>query len=358
MSELELTLPAEGKRDLTDGRGAARESARAGAAFKRHFFEWSLVLTVVTVALMGAYESIAEKYLPAYSMLSLLHRHGFLKDYSIVYEPSKGIWHPVGWAGSAMMVVMMLYTVRKRVPFLRSFGSMRRWLSMHMFLGILGPLMVTFHTTFKLHGLIATSFWCMIVTMVFGILGRYIYVQIPRGVSGAELGVKDIEKAVEGIDAALGRYLTNAYASNLLAELGVEDKGRIVRALDVEGKRLGLSSNHISNLLSEISGPAAEKPGNSLFALFYMLAADFRNHFRIYGLRKILKERYSLTGRRRDEILFLLKKKAALIKRKDLLSTSQKLLHHWHVLHVPLAIVMFIIMFLHVTVYYIFRAAN
>ncbi len=203
MADFNIAIPAEHKGTAAGGLATAGSRPVSRAAGKGLSFEWFLVAAVFSVGFIGAYESVAERFYPSYSLLWLAHAHGYLKGYPIVYEPSKGIWHPVGWAGSGMMVVMMLYTVRKRVAFLGFLGSMRRWLSLHMFFGIMGPLLVTLHTTFKFHGLIATSFWCMIVTMVFGILGRYIYVQIPRSITGAELGVKEIEGIVAGIEARL-----------------------------------------------------------------------------------------------------------------------------------------------------------
>jgi hypothetical protein len=224
-----------------------------------------------------------------------------------------------------MMVVMMLYTLRKRLAFMSIFGSMRRWLSLHMFLGIMGPLLVTLHTTFKLHGLIATSFWCMIVTMVFGILGRYIYVQIPRSITGTELGEQDIEGMVASIEARLANYRSNA---------------------------------NLSRFLNTVDCPASQASSMSLpVALVFMGWTDFKNRLRILRVGRILKSRFNLAYRVRRDITAQLRKKAALIRKRSFLTTSHRMLHYWHVFHIPLAIVMFLIMFLHIIVYYIFSAA-
>jgi len=290
-------------------------------------FESFLIFTVLIAALTGAYESVTELSMPALSILSLVHGYGYLKAYPIVYEPNKGIWHMLGWTGSLMMAVMMLYSVRKRFSFMNSLGSLRHWLSGHMFLGILGPLLVTLHTTFKLNGIITTSFWCMITTMVFGIVGRYIYIQVPRGITGAELGVQDIDRIVDNLNEQLHRHLNNADLTHLFNAISVPyDTARQI---------------------------------SPLTALFLMVKTDIENIFKIPRLKGILKKRYgALHWRVRDEIKELLKKKAALIRRKNFFDASHRLLHYWHVLHVPLAIVMFLIMFLHIIVYYMFRAGH
>ncbi|MBI5643989.1 MAG: hypothetical protein HY954_11010 [Deltaproteobacteria bacterium] len=361
MAEANVAISAENKD------AAAEKSVAAGkemAAKKGYAFESFLAILALIVVLVGAYESLTEMFLPAWSLLSSIHRFGYMKDYPILYEPSKGIWHPIGWTGSAMMAVMMLYSVRKRVAAFGRLGPLRHWLSAHMFLGIMGPILVTFHTTFKLHGLVATSFWCMIVTMIFGVLGRYIYVQIPRGINGTELGVKEIENSVSDIDIEIGRKLKKINISNLLNELGINEAGRFLNAMDKVRGEFPIDSNdtdkdrrRVSNLLKSISTVDVRERG-ALPALFFLVWTDIKNYFKLLGLRSIFRIRFHLGRAERDEIITLLESKAALIRRKSMLVTSHKLLHHWHVLHVPLAIVMFLIMFMHIIVYYIFRAAH
>ncbi len=327
MPDIEVAITAK-EGDAAEVSKARQEgvvSAKAGTVRRGFTFEGFLIISVLAVALAGAYESFSEVYAPGRSLLSLAHRYGYLKSYPIIYEPNKGIWHPLGWLGSGMMVVMMLYSVRKRLTLLSSLGSMRKWLSAHMFLGIMGPLLVTLHTTFKFHGIIATSFWCMIVTMVFGILGRYIYVQIPRSITGAELGVQDIDRMVENLNSQLSRYLESKSLQALFSSINTVDE--------------------------------KVKDLNPLGALLFMVKADVENIFKVNHLRRVLKSKFNLHWKIREEIVLLLKKKASLIRRRNLLAASHRLLHYWHVFHVPLAIVMFIIMFLHIAVYYIFRVA-
>lgn len=324
MTELNVAIQAE-QGAVAAAEFKIQESVKPNAAKSNFKFEWFLGISALIIVCIGLYESLTQNILPAYSILSFAHSYGYFKAYPIIYEPSKGIWHELGWLGSFMMVFMMLYSVRKRVSFFSSLGSMRHWLSAHMFLGVMGPLLVTLHTTFKFHGLIATSFWCMITTMVFGILGRYIYVQIPRTISGAELGVKEIDGIVEKLNNDLGRFINNTNITHFLTEITTADE----KAKDL----------------------------HPLKALGLMMWTDIINRFKVWKLRRILKTRYQLSRRIRDEHIMLLKRKAALIRRKNFLTTSHKLLHYWHVLHVPLAIVMFLIMFLHIIVYYVFRVS-
>ncbi|MBI5238083.1 MAG: hypothetical protein HY887_06635 [Deltaproteobacteria bacterium] len=317
MRELNAQACASGNDDVAH---SAVADAKAKEAVS--LSGWLLAILVAAAAILGAYESLTEKYLPADSILSSLHALGYMRRFPVVYEPSKGIWLFFGWAGTAMMAVMMVYSMRKRLWVFREAGSMRGWLSGHMFLGIMGPLLITFHSTFKFRGLIATSFWCMMVTMIFGVLGRYIYGQIPRGITGAELDINMIDKEIDCLDKRLGGYL---------------------------------SGTNIDGLLKKINGSADGAEGRGLFgALFFMARTDLKNLFAGCGLEAALAAYPRLSAEARKEIARLLRKKAAIARRRNFLATSHRLLHNWHVFHIPLAAVMFIIMSLHIAVYFIF----
>ncbi len=50
-----------------------------------------------------------------------------------------GLGYWLGIVGSLMMLVLLLYPLRKRARFLRSLGKVPTWFRSHMFLGIVGP---------------------------------------------------------------------------------------------------------------------------------------------------------------------------------------------------------------------------
>ncbi len=289
---------------------------------KVRFFKSALIILVLLIITVGTYESLSQRYRPDSSILSLSHRYGYLKGYAVVYEPSKGIWHPLAWTGSGMLVTMMLYSVRKRVSLFSSLGSLRHWLNVHMLLGIFGSIFITFHTTFKLGGIISTAFWCMIVTVIFGIIGRYIYIQIPRNIDGTELQAIEVDRMVQSVNFELEKHVGEAELTTLFRQIETLESGT-------------------DDL-------------NPFKTLINMMKTDIVNAYRVSMIKRTLRKRYHLNHKVREEIAGLLKKKSALIRRRNLLSISHKLLHYWHVFHIPLAIVMFLIMFLHIGVYFLF----
>lgn len=111
--------------------------------------------------------------------------------------------HSFGVIGSALMLVMLLYSVRKRAKPLRRAGAVGAWLDFHIFCGIVGPLFVILHSSFKVQGLVALSFWSMIAVALSGVVGRYLYRQIPRTRAGDELTLAQVEAEVRELSARL-----------------------------------------------------------------------------------------------------------------------------------------------------------
>jgi hypothetical protein len=116
-----------------------------------------------------------------------------------------GIWgHGLGIIGTILIILgIALYMMRKRVRWMARLGLLKYWLEFHIFLCTLGPILVLFHTSFKFGGLVAVSFWSMVAVFLSGVVGRYIYIQIPRTVEGRELTLDEIEEM--GGSARIGR---------------------------------------------------------------------------------------------------------------------------------------------------------
>lgn len=112
------------------------------------------------------------------------------------YTAEDAIGYNLGLAGGVLMLVLLLYPLRKHLPFARRWGLMKPWFNMHMALGVLGPVLVLAHTTFRVGSLNATvALVSMLLVAGSGIVGRYIYVKIHRGLHGERLVLKDLQAA-------------------------------------------------------------------------------------------------------------------------------------------------------------------
>src|SRR5512137_2504566 len=71
-----------------------------------------------------------------------------------LYKPGERLFdlgYNLGLAGGLMMLVLLLYPLRKRVKFFENFGFLPSWFKWHMVLGILGPLTIVFHSTYHVY---------------------------------------------------------------------------------------------------------------------------------------------------------------------------------------------------------------
>ena len=66
-------------------------------------------------------------------------------------------------------------------------GHSRHWLDFHVLLGLAAPFVIAFHSSFKFRGFAGMAFWIMVAVSLSGVIGRYLYGQIPRTLNTAEL---------------------------------------------------------------------------------------------------------------------------------------------------------------------------
>lgn len=109
-----------------------------------------------------------------------------------IFRPAGSWGHAYGVVGSVLLLLLLLYSVRKRVRRLHSLGTPAEWLQVHICFGIVGPLLIVLHTSFKIDGLVAVSFWSMTAVALSGVFGRWLYLQIPRNIAGHELSRQEI----------------------------------------------------------------------------------------------------------------------------------------------------------------------
>jgi len=284
-----------------------------------------LFVVGITVTVIVFLESYFQLTGSKVSFLTIAHDYGLLTDYKLSKEPNRGIWHPIGWIGSACFITMMLYSFRKHIKFMQDVGPLRYWLNVHMFLGIVGTLLITAHSTYKIGGIVSLSFWSMVLVTASGFIGRYIYIQIPRSISGNELRMDEVESLMAEINMKMERF---------------------------SGKDLGLLS-----YVERVSGPENASEMSLVHAIFAILGNDIANRWRLLRIRMEISRIKNMPRSVKRHLYKLVREKGRLTRSVNFLTASHRLLHYWHVFHKPFAIIMFLIMFLHIAVFYVFRSA-
>ena len=102
--------------------------------------------------------------------------HAHLERY---ISPQRGLGYGLGITGGSMMLLLLVYSARKRFSWLRWMGSIPAWFEIHMTLGVLGPVLVLFHSNFSLGATNSNvALICMLTVSASGIAGRYIYTRL------------------------------------------------------------------------------------------------------------------------------------------------------------------------------------
>lgn len=221
------------------------------------------------------------------------------------------IGHLLGIAGSAFMLLLLLYSIRKRFRFARNWGNLNTWLHAHIFLGFAGPLLVLLHTVFKFSGIVSISFWSMVLVVLSGVVGKYIYELIPHSLSGMELD---------------------------RIELEAEEIG-----LTFEMRKLIPAVHPVWKHLAEVDSSNHHKPSALDPLLLFLEPIRIRRRF-----SQLLTGIEGISGKKRKQLLSLVVNRQMIVRKAKLLQQTMKIVHYWHLLHKPFVIIMFLVLMVHV----------
>ncbi len=104
------------------------------------------------------------------------------RDYRVL-NPAGSLGHGYGIAGTLLISANLLYLVRRRLasslpPWIGSVGA---WLSAHAFTGLVGSLLVVFHSAFQLRTPIATLTSVSLgIVVATGLVGLYLHALVPK----------------------------------------------------------------------------------------------------------------------------------------------------------------------------------
>lgn len=223
-----------------------------------------------------------------------------------------GIGYWLGIIGTTMMVMLLLYPLRKHARSLRGFGKVPTWFRSHMVLGIVGPTLIVFHSNFQTHSLNASvALFFMLTIVASGIIGRYLFSKIHVGLYGTKAEIRgmladagfmkqalggdyqDSARLLSGLEKFEARVLVrhSSFFSSLWAFFALGWRWQNVRAnllkevraaIEVEGKRRGwgwmtrrkklnLVRGHLSIYFAAVNKAARFGVYDRMFALWHVL---------------------------------------------------------------------------------------
>lgn len=248
--------------------------------------------------------------------------------------PETGAGYALGIIGGSLMLLLFLYSARKRIRWMAFLGSVTKWFDIHMVLGVVAPLCILYHANFSLGATNSNvALICMLTVVGSGFVGRYIYSHVHFGLYGRKLNLGELQASAERL-RALARSIS------FLPEL-------VVR-LEAEEKRLLASGPRLPVL--SLARPLAVSIG--------ALVAQWR--LRRY-VRKALRAaaRVSPTlavqhKRLRHAAASYIGKRLAATRRVAAFEAYERLFSLWHVLHLPLIFMLLIAGVVHVIAVHVY----
>lgn len=257
---------------------------------------WTMALIVIAVTIYLAYTGYS------YYQTPLEERF---------YHPRHDWFKPSGLYGQGLGVVgtfliffgVSIYIAHKRYNILGKRIRLKYLLEFHIFLCSLGPVLVLFHTAFKFGGIVSIAFWSMVAVVASGVIGRFLYLQIPRTIEGRELSLQEVKNSQTDIQSVLNKkYQLDEETTILFLNFTTRNKDKIITK---DALKKSLETHHV---------PKEEQ-------------------------RKIFR---------------MVKQERVLSKKIQRLELMKKLFRYWHVAHMPFAIIMLVIVIIHVIVAFTF----
>lgn len=236
------------------------------------------------------------------------------------FKPSGYIGQPAGILAFSIFGFLWLYPLRKKFRWLAFTGSVGRWLDVHVLTALALPLLLAIHAGWRFDGLIGLGYAAILVVCLSGVIGRYVYVRIPRSRSGLELSLEEIA----GQRKAMLQTIADAIG---------QDQETVERMLQTDPtpcEGLGVART-----------------------IGRMFTDDIRRWRAAAELRR--RWRTSASGARLDratlrQVLALANREMKLTQQVRMLSATHRVFRYWHVAHRPVALTALVAVVVHVAV--------
>jgi hypothetical protein len=252
-----------------------------------------------------------------------------LRPFSDKHEllrPSGMIGINLGVLGTVLFLIIFLYAFRKVFPWLGRIGTAKHWMDFHIICGVTAPVIIAFHASFKFNNIAGVAFWIMLAVALSGIIGRYLYAQIPQSLSAAKTSFQELQANQDQLSEALKHQ--TVYSEEKLERM--------------------------------FAMPTAEEIRKSslLVTLGQMILLDVRRPFQIAAMRRqastfgqflhSLGGIFSTGSPEIENIVGLVRRKASLSKRILFLDQAERVFHLWHVVHRPFSYAFAVLAVIHI----------
>jgi hypothetical protein len=267
-------------------------------------------------------------------LVSVLLYLGWSTQTERYISPNRGLGYALGIIGGSLMLVLLVYSLRKRWTWLAFLGSTPAWFRFHMVLGIAGPVCILYHSNFATGATNSNvALFSMLTVAGSGLIGRYIYAHIHHGLYGRKLELGELRAGADGLRSLSGRI-------SFLPEL--------VTRIDTAEQRLLKAGPHLSFLgfaKPVVVGTAALK---ARWELHHYIRHSLHAGARRSAVVALEHKRLGLTARAYVD------RRLAATRRVASFEGYERLFSLWHALHIPLIFMMVIAAVIHVIAVHVY----
>jgi thioredoxin reductase/NAD-dependent dihydropyrimidine dehydrogenase PreA subunit len=283
-------------RVLTDERTEERQRIRLGTA-----------LAVLGLVILAGLWFTGRNYYwlpPAARVYSPLHK---------ALKPG-GVWgHGIGVVATLVMLSNFLLPLRKHWRRLKGRKPIRHWLTFHVFVGVMSPLVILFHAAFGSNNMVATLCYSSLICVVgTGLVGRFLFGLVP--IAGDHyLEMTELRSRMEQLRGSLNPLL---------------EKVR--------------KPQEIHWLLRKATSPPPE--GIGFFRALFSFPVDaFRVRMSLISCRSLFPARHDY-----HDFSVMMKRLLRLKRQTAVFRTAKNVMTYWRGFHVVLAVFLVLVIVLHV----------
>ncbi|MCP4449794.1 MAG: 4Fe-4S dicluster domain-containing protein [Myxococcales bacterium] len=276
---------------------------------------WGLSLTAFFLATA---EIILRMYKPTSSLQYFLLRAKGLEpviaEMKVGFRAGTDLAVNCGYVGTGLMLLAILYVPLRRAKSFRKIASNTMWFDFHLMSGTMGPAFILLHTGFKLDNWVSAAFWSMVIVFISGVIGRYLYTQVPDLLSGRELEELDHQRAMRSLRAEFPHAVAESDAI-------LEPHKQVAESIAANA---GMLRSFLWVMLEDLRRPSR-----------------WLQRKRTFSGANISKASGVELARRTGRMMLI-------NRRKVLASRAQLLLHSWKKVHVPFSMIMAAISVFHI----------
>lgn len=256
-----------------------------------------------------------------------------LRPYGLI-RAEEGAGYLLGIIGLFLMVLLLVYPLRKRYRILSYIGGVKGWFRFHMFLGIVGPLCILYHANFSLGSLNSNvAMFSMLIVSGSGIIGRFVYSQIHKGLYGERLNLIELRKEIDDKKDLIPAQLVLIPGT---AEVIMKIADNTLRpAASIVEKSLGVLFIRLK-----------------LRIVYFQLAAMTRKYLTVYKKESRWSAKRCKQMQKQMERKY--KKYLGQIVKVEQFGFYERFFALWHMLHIPLVYIMFFASVIHIVAVHLY----